>query len=633
MSNEKILLDADVNTAKAAQSVGSIKRELREANAELIKIQQNFGPTSTEALNAAKKVAGLKDAIKDAKETADLFAPEKKFQAFAGALSSVAGGFSAVQGAMALMGSESKELEKQMLKVQGAMALSQGLSAIANAGEDFGRLGALIRTKVVTAFTTLRGAIIATGLGALVVIIGTIIANWDKLVSALSNAFPAFKTITNFFKQFRQIAAGAIASVTEGFKVVGEIIGKIFSGDFTGAIDAASNLGTRMAEAYNKGFEEKDKELKLEASIKQRKLELDLEEAKGKDILKKKLQLQQDELKLLEKGSEEYNAKLVEIEKTRTEIRKKAEDKRKDDAEKAHQARLKILQAELTNLQKTAPRFIGDFEVIQKKQKEILDENLKAKAISQKEYDLAVRALELDRTNYLTDQDKKRKESVVTSSNEERQYKIQTYQAELADQSLTIEERLTALKNLHAAGQSLEVDAVRFKQQLRMQDLDNQRQASNSVMQGMTDLATAMGANAETMKAIAIAQTTIDTYYAAQLAYRQATNNPITIAFPAFPFIMAGAAVAAGLARVAAISRVNAQGSGGGSPSPSAGGGGAPSAPRMPQNTQGISLMGTNQPVLTRNVRQEGNRVYVLESDITEKQKSVNGIKQKAKIK
>ena len=633
MSNEKILLDLEVKAGGASQSVSSIKRELREANAELIKAQQNFGQYSNEAINAAKKVATLKDNIQEAKETADLFDPGKKFQVFSGALSAVAGGFSAVQGAMGLMGSESKELEKQLLKVQSAMALSQGLSVIADAGKDFQRLGALIRTKVITAFTTLRGAIIATGLGALVVVIGTIIANWDKLVSALSNAFPAFKTITNFFKQFRQIAAGAIASVTEGFKVVGEIIGKIFSGDFTGAIDAASNLGTRMAEAYNKGFEEKDKELKLEASIKQRKLELDLEEAKGKDILKKKLQLQQDELKLLEKGSEEYNAKLVEIEKTRTEIRKKAEDKRKDDAEKAHQARLKILQAELTNLQKTAPRFIGDFEVIQKKQKEILDENLKAKAISQKEYDLAVRALELDRTNYLTDQDKKRKESVVTSSNEERQYKIQTYQAELADQSLTIEERLTALKNLHAMGQSLEVDAVRFKQQLRMQDLDNQRQASNSVMQGMTDLATAMGANAETMKAIAIAQTTIDTYYAAQLAYRQATTNPITIAFPGFPFIMAGAAVAAGLARVAAISRVNAQGSGGSSPSPSAGGGGAPSAPRMPQNTQGISLMGTNQPVLTRNVRQEGNRVYVLESDITEKQKSVNGIKQKAKIK
>lgn len=632
MSNEKILLDLEVKAGGASQTVGSIKRELREANAELIKIQQNFGPTSTEALNAAKKVAGLKDAIKDAKETADLFDPGKKFQALSNTLSTVAGGFAAVQGAVGLFGNESKELEKQLLKVQSALALSQGLSTIADGAKDFQRLGTIIKTQVVTAFSTLRGAIVATGLGALVVVIGTIIANWDKLVGALSNAFPAFKTITNFFKQFRQIAAGAIASVTEGFKVVGEIIGKIFSGDFSGAINAASNLGTRMAEAYNKGFEEKDKELKLEASIKQRKLELDLEEAKGKDILKKKLQLQQDELKLLEKGSEEYNAKLVEIEKTRTEIRKKAEDKRKDDAEKAHQARLKILQAELTNLQKTAPRFIGDFEVIQKKQKQILDENLKAKAISQKEYDLAVKALELDRTNYLTDQDKKRKESVVTSANEERQYKIQTYQAELADQSLTIEERLTALKNLHAMGQSLEIDAVRFKQQLRMQDLENQRQASNSVMQGMNDLATAMGANAETMKAIAIAQTTIDTYYAAQLAYRQATTNPITIAFPAFPFIMAGAAVAAGLARVAAISRVNAQGSNGGG-SPSTGGGGAPSAPRMPQNTQGISLMGTNQPVLTRNVRQEGNRVYVLESDITEKQKSVNGIKQKAKIK
>ena len=45
------------------------------------------------------------------------------------------------------------------------------------------------------------------------------------------------------------------------------------------------------------------------------------------------------ELKMLEKGSEEYNAKLIEIEEARTKIREDAEAKRKALAEKAESDR------------------------------------------------------------------------------------------------------------------------------------------------------------------------------------------------------------------------------------------------------------------------------------------------------
>ena len=126
MAEQIIGLKVNVDGKQAQSSVGSIRKELKEANQELISAQQNFGEYSQQALSAARRVAELRDRIGEAAETAALFDPGKKFQVFAGALNAVAGGFSAVQGALGLIGVESEAVEKQLLKVQSALALSQG---------------------------------------------------------------------------------------------------------------------------------------------------------------------------------------------------------------------------------------------------------------------------------------------------------------------------------------------------------------------------------------------------------------------------------------------------------------------------------------------------------------------------
>ena len=46
-------------------SVKSIKTELREAKAEAIEMARKFGETSTQAQDAAKKVAKLRDEVED----------------------------------------------------------------------------------------------------------------------------------------------------------------------------------------------------------------------------------------------------------------------------------------------------------------------------------------------------------------------------------------------------------------------------------------------------------------------------------------------------------------------------------------------------------------------------------------
>ena len=167
-------------------SIGSVRKQLKEATAELIRMQEQFGATSDEAIEAAKRVAGLKDQIEEAREVADLFDPGKKFAAFSGVINGVAQGFTAVQGAMGLFGVESKELEKQLLRVQSAMALSQGLSGVLDAADKFKGFATIIKTQVVGAFKTLRGAIAATGIGLLVVALGTMVAYWEDIMRLMN---------------------------------------------------------------------------------------------------------------------------------------------------------------------------------------------------------------------------------------------------------------------------------------------------------------------------------------------------------------------------------------------------------------------------------------------------------------
>jgi hypothetical protein len=214
----KVVIGAEIKVDgldAAGQSVGSFKKQLREAQGELVAMADKFGLASSQAQAAAMKVAGLKDSIGDAKALADTFNPDKKFVALGGAVQGVVAGFSAYSGAMGLLGLESKETEKLLLRVQSAMAIQQGLSGIAGAVDSFKLLGTTIVQKVVTAFSTLRGAIISTGIGALVVGLGILIANFDKVKSALGFATVAQKAYNDTIKDFEGGAKTAIEKTNQ----------------------------------------------------------------------------------------------------------------------------------------------------------------------------------------------------------------------------------------------------------------------------------------------------------------------------------------------------------------------------------------------------------------------------------
>jgi hypothetical protein len=166
----------------ANESVKSLRQQIKEATANVAILSEKFGATSKEAVEAAKAAAILKDRMGDAKTLTDAFNPDAKFKAVSASLAGVAGGFSAVQGAMGLFGEESKDVEKAILKVQSAMALASGIQAIGESIDSFKQMKAV----AVNAFNAIKGAIGATGIGLLVVALGTIYAYWDDIKEAVS---------------------------------------------------------------------------------------------------------------------------------------------------------------------------------------------------------------------------------------------------------------------------------------------------------------------------------------------------------------------------------------------------------------------------------------------------------------
>jgi hypothetical protein len=215
----------------------SLKAQLKEAQAEVQTLADKYGATSQQAVEAAKRAADLKDRIGDAKALTDAFNPDAKFKALGASLTGVAGGFSAVQGAMGLVGAEGAEVQKMMLKVQSAMALSQGLQSLGEARDSFKQLGAVVTStfknlssesslagkataalgpiwKAVglsgkTALTGIRAGIAATGIGLLVVALGTIVTYWDDIKAAVSGVSSEMKKNVDLSKsQVKQAERG-----------------------------------------------------------------------------------------------------------------------------------------------------------------------------------------------------------------------------------------------------------------------------------------------------------------------------------------------------------------------------------------------------------------------------------------
>lgn len=115
-------------------AAGSMMQAIKQGEAALTEMRQAGQANTATFQELAKKVADMKDAMTDTKQMINAMASDtSNLDAVLQGLAVGTGGFAAVTGAMQLFGGESKEVEEAQRKLQAAIALVNGVTAIQNA--------------------------------------------------------------------------------------------------------------------------------------------------------------------------------------------------------------------------------------------------------------------------------------------------------------------------------------------------------------------------------------------------------------------------------------------------------------------------------------------------------------------
>jgi len=189
-------LNATIDLTVKKPDFKSMKSEIKELTIAAQQAVMQFGEFSPEARKAEAALASARDRMEDFNDRVKAVNPDK-FAQLNTVVSGVARGFQAAQGAMALFGNQSKDLEKTMVKLQGAMALAEGLEGIGKVQQQFGALAGNIKGGVINAFKAL-GNMSTLAFGVIGVALTLIIANFDTLKKAVMSLIPGLSKMIDF---------------------------------------------------------------------------------------------------------------------------------------------------------------------------------------------------------------------------------------------------------------------------------------------------------------------------------------------------------------------------------------------------------------------------------------------------
>ena len=211
-----------------------------------------LGPEFQDFANDVIRSAGqIQDAVGDMRAEVSYFSSDtRRLDSVLGGIQGVAGAFSAVEGATAMLGIESKDLQKTMVQLQGALALVNGLQAVSNAlqaesafmkGLDIAatRIQTYVLGQATVAARAYATALVATGAGAILVAIGLIAA---AMGSVKKETKEATEEVNNFTKAYEKQAETAKKSAEIGNQISDELLKK--------QLDRAKLRGASEAELY-----------------------------------------------------------------------------------------------------------------------------------------------------------------------------------------------------------------------------------------------------------------------------------------------------------------------------------------------------------------------------------------------
>ena len=320
------------NVGDYGQATKNLKQELREYQQEMANMLNNGVSKADPAfVELAKKAGALKDAMSDAGEEMNRFASDtKKIDDVINLAQSATAAFELYKGAMSAFGLETEETEKAVQKLMGAMSIIQSLKTLSESLQN-GSMTAKLFNNSLGLLTkgmqgaslgakALRIALASIGIGIIIGLVALLVEHWEDLVGWFNKTFPAINKLGGVMNTLKATMVGLgkaiINWVTNPLKTLANVISKIFQGDFTGAIKAASdgikNQFKGTADAFKSGFQEQ--------------VERGLEDITKKTAAEsaKQTKYELDMLKARKGNQAKYSKEGIELQKKEFEQRKKA---------------------------------------------------------------------------------------------------------------------------------------------------------------------------------------------------------------------------------------------------------------------------------------------------------------------
>ena len=251
-------------TASLVEQAGEFKRGVGELEDQLaLLISQGVSPTSEQFQELAKQAGEAKRAVNEAAATVDAYASSAKgLSSVINVGESLTAAFGTATGVMSMFGVSGEEVAQQIAKLQGVMATLQSLQVLQENITKKGTATNLLYSKVLgvlgldhkknaaalatetaaqgastvatnTATVATKGfskALIATGIGAIVVLLGLLIANFSEIKDWF---LKLIAPIDGFKAALMGIGSVVVNYIVAPFKA----LFKLMKGDFSGAVD------------------------------------------------------------------------------------------------------------------------------------------------------------------------------------------------------------------------------------------------------------------------------------------------------------------------------------------------------------------------------------------------------------
>jgi hypothetical protein len=622
MATTNVGFSVSVESQDASKSIKELRTEIEKTTKAVEDLGTQYGENSKEVEAAQKRLANLQDLTNQKQEESN-----QRIDNAAKTVSALSAAYGGVQGALELTGLAGEDTIKQLAKIQSALAIGDAVQNIAEFRGAIVSTFTSLKDGAVKAFQAVKAGIGATGIGALLLALGGIVAFWDDIKEAVGGVSEEQKKLladTQADAKAQQDKLSTIDSQDNILKLQGKSEKDILDLKIkqTGEVIAATEKQVAQQKIVLQAqlaAEKRNKEiLKGILSFVTAPLQLVIDGVnkvaqvfgKGFDfnVAEKLSGLVFDPKETEKKGQEEIAA----LDKTLNDLKnkqagyqlsvqglnKQTSDAAKANADKLAEEQSARLDKQLQDEKKLTEDLLAEYD---KRKKQLQG----VRTLSQKEI------AALDAAQAKEDKDKQDK---INNERIDGQMKVVASTTNFALQGIQQQQKANedAAQNISGVNKWL---ASEDKKRLDEKVADTQM--------ALDALSAIVDQNSVAGKAIAVAQAIINTYQGATKALGQGG---------ALGFVTAGAVIAAGIMNVKKIVSTkipSAKGTGsveGGAAAPSISAS-APIAPPQPQaqtttlDSQSINAIGN-----------QTTRAYVVESDVTNSQQRVASIQQRARF-